>query len=175
MRVVQDDSAGLVVWLAPGTPRLVPLLPGGGDPRSLPLDELFGSPRELARVSWRGPGILMIAATDTPWSVWLFWSESGDFLGWYVNLEETHRREAADTWTCDHELDVWIEPDGVAQLKDEDELVAATGAGRFTSAEAEVIRSRAVLAQQAYAGGHWAFSEVWTHWRPDPEWTVPDI
>ncbi|MEV0270331.1 DUF402 domain-containing protein [Hamadaea sp. NPDC050747] len=175
VRVVRDDAEGLVVWLAPGTPRLVPVLPGGVDPRSLPLDRLFRSPREQARVSWRGPGVLMIAPTGTPWSVWLFRSESGSFRGWYVNLEEAHRRDAAGTWTCDHELDVWIEPDGAARLKDEIELAAAADAGRFTAEETEVIRARADAARKAYAAGHWAFARTWTVWRPDPQWTVPAL
>ncbi|NUR70087.1 MAG: DUF402 domain-containing protein [Hamadaea sp.] len=175
VRVVRDDPAGLVVWLAPGTPRVVPLLPGGGDPRSLPLPELFRSPREATRVRWRGPGVLIHAPSGMPWSVWLFWSEAGEFSGWYVNLEEAHRRDADSTWTCDHELDVWIEPDGVAHLKDEIELAAAVDAGRFTTEEAEVLRSRAVDAQEAYAARHWAFDAEWTTWRPDPEWTVPSL
>jgi hypothetical protein len=175
VRVVRDDAAGLVVWLAPATPQLMPRLADGASLRSLPLPDLYRTPRVQARVAWRGPGSLRIAPTGTPWSVWLFWSDDGGFSGWYVNLEQPHAREARSTWTCDHELDVWIEPDGTGQLKDTDGLAAAVDANWFTAAESQLIRARADLAQAQYAQGHWAFDEAWTRWRPDPAWTAPTL
>lgn len=82
-----------------------------------------------------------------PWSVWLFWSEATDddwsFAGWYVNLENAHRRANAATYSSDHVLDVEIAADGAIRLKDEDEVEAATEQGRIAPAEAEQIRVHA--------------------------------
>ena len=45
--------------------------------------------------AWRGPGILKIAPTGVPWSVWYFTDEvDGTFEGHYVNLELVHQRPA---------------------------------------------------------------------------------
>jgi len=175
VRVVRDDADGLVAWLAPGSPRLVPKLPDGRELRSLPLSELFHAPRVQGRASWRGPGVLLLAPVGTPWSVWLFWTSDGQFSGWYINLEQPHARVGDSTWTCDHELDVWIEPDGTAHLKDSEELDAAVEAGRFTPEEGALIRARADLARAAQAAGHWTFAEEWARWHPDPTWTVPEL
>jgi hypothetical protein len=175
VRVVRDDEHGLVAWLAPGTPRLVPHPPDGRGLRSLPLDERFSCALVAAKVSWRGPGVLFLSPTGKPWSVWLFWSEDGVFAGWYVNLELPHRRDSTSTWTGDHELDVWIEPDGTTYLKDEDDLEASVAAGRFTPREAEQIHRHADLAKASFERTDWPFAQEWTTWRPDPLWSVPEL
>jgi hypothetical protein len=48
MRVVRDDAAGLVGWLAPGTPVLRPTLTDGRELRSTPMAERFDSGRHAA-------------------------------------------------------------------------------------------------------------------------------
>lgn len=70
-RVVRDDADGLVLWLAPGTPLLRPVLADGREIRSLPLAERFDRRnRRAARLdTWRGQGSLGIVPTGTPWSV----------------------------------------------------------------------------------------------------------
>lgn len=147
MRVVRDDERGLVAWLASGTVHRTQRYADGGDVRSEPLERRWTSnrPRLQAIERWRGNGILRIAPTDQPWSVWLFWepgdSEAGHpdewaFAGWYVNLENAHVRCGTDTYTGDHILDLWIEPDGTTHLKDDDELDAATHQGRLTTEQA---------------------------------------
>lgn len=139
MRVVRDDEHGLVAWLAPGTVHLTKRYPDGGDLRDVPLEQRFSRDpdRIQARTRWRGAGILRIAPTARPWSVWLFWDvpdgsghEDWAFQGWYVNLENTHLRSGHDTFTGDHVLDLWIEADGTIHLKDQDELEAAVAQGR---------------------------------------------
>jgi hypothetical protein len=75
MRVGRDDDAGLVAWLAPGTAILRPALAGGAELRSVPLAERFDYPRHgrATRLdTWQGQGVLKIAPTAAPWSVWLF-------------------------------------------------------------------------------------------------------
>ena len=82
MTVVRDDEAGLVAWLAPGTPLLRPVLPDGRELRSVPPVDMFGAERALRRDRWQGTGILKIASTGMPWSAWCFWNDDWSFRGW---------------------------------------------------------------------------------------------
>jgi hypothetical protein len=170
--VVRDDHRGLVAWLAPGTELLKAVLPGGGPPRSAPPEVAFSIGRASARARWQGPGILRIAPSGAPWSVWLFWDDHWTFEGWYVNLEAPHRRERHDLFSSDHVLDVWIAADGDWRMKDEDEL-AAVDQGLFTAAEREGFQQAARAALRTFRAGRFPFDEPWPDWRPDPAWERP--
>ena len=98
------------------------------------------------RRTWDGSGILRIAPTGVPWSLWYFWEDDGSFAGHYVNLELVHDRPVSGeprVHTRDLTLDLWLDADGQLWLKDEDELAAFTAAGRFAPAQADVIRALA--------------------------------
>ena len=60
----------------------------------------------------------------------LFWDESWSFLGWYVNLQSPLRRSPLGFDMTDWALDVWVEPDGRWQWKDEDDFAASAGTRR---------------------------------------------
>ena len=75
MRVVRDDERGLVAWLADGTD-LLSSAPGDGLAlRDKPLAERFLGERVPVIRAWQGGGILRIAPTGRPWSVWVFREE----------------------------------------------------------------------------------------------------
>lgn len=179
MRVVRDDERGLVAWLAPGTLQEGQGTQAGERVRTVPLDRRWVDPRTRIVEEWWGGGILRIAPAGVAWSVWLFWNHADgadwDFSGWYVNLENAHLRTEHATYSSDHILDVWIEPDGSAHLKDEDEVVAAIAQGRLTSAQAAQIERHADAAIASFRDGDWPFDEEWVRWRPDPSWTVPEL
>jgi hypothetical protein len=175
LRVVRDDERGLVAWLPSGSEMLASVPAGGGSLRDLPLDQRFSAPRELWTRTWRGPGILRIAPTGRPWSIWYFSDDAGSFDGHYVNLELVHRRPADGrrVHTRDLILDLWLE-DGETWLKDADELAAAIGSGRYTAAQEAVVRE---LAEQARAEliepRAWPLDEGWEAWRPPSGWDEP--
>ena len=130
--------------------------------------------------TWRGPGILRVAPTGKPWSLWYFWDEAGAFTGHYVNLELVHERPVDGSprvHTRDLTLDLWLEdgPDGPeVWLKDEDELDAAVAGGRSTAEQGAAIR--AIGKQAGYELGHlrsWPLDEGWESYRPPPEWDEP--
>jgi hypothetical protein len=173
--VVRDDHRGLVAWLAPGTEVLKSVLPDGGHPRSAPPDVAFRIGRVSARARWQGPGILRIAPSGVPWSVWVFWDDEWTFDGWYVNLEALHRREGRDLFSSDHVLDVWIDASDGIQMKDEDELEAAVEQGLFTAAERHQIEDDARAALRTFRAGGFPFDEPWRDWRPDPAWERPGL
>ena len=175
-RVVGDDEKGLVLWLAPGTSVLRPVLADGRDIRDVPLTQRFDYYRHgrATRLdTWRGQGILGIAPPGVPWSVWLFWTEDWDFQGWYVNLEAIHERTNGEATTEDHILDLIVAPDRSVVWKDEDELKAAVLGRRFTDEKADQIRADARNAVAVVTAWGSPFCDGWESWRPDPAWQVP--
>ena len=81
MRVVRDDDRGLVAWLPSGSERRVMTAYDGRGLRDRPLEERFRTERMPAVRTWSGPGILRIAPTGRPWSVWYFSDDDGSFGG----------------------------------------------------------------------------------------------
>jgi Protein of unknown function (DUF402) len=132
MRVVSDDGERVVAWLAPGTEIMYWALPGGADPRSLPLEVRFTAQLTSAPRRWQGGGVLRVIPIGLPFQVLHFWHEHGGFAGWYVNLEAPKRRSGNRLDSVDWHLDLWISPDLVPTWKDADEAEAAVAAGHLT-------------------------------------------
>ncbi len=176
LRVVRDDERGLVAWLPSGSEMLVSVPVGGGSLRDLPLDQRFSGPRQMRVRRWQGPGVLRVAPTGRPWSIWYFTDPTdGSFEGHYVNLELVHRRPAAGrrVHTRDLILDLWVE-DGETWLKDADELASAVTAGRYTEEQGALVRDLADLARRELIEPRaWPLDEDWEDWRPPEEWDEP--
>lgn len=176
MRVVRDDERGLVAWLAEDA-EIVAWHPADGrSVREVPLAERFAVDRAPVVQRWRGGGVLRIAPTGRPWSVWLFWEDDGSFAGHYVNLELPHTRRGGETATRDLTLDLWLEPDGELWLKDADEVEAAVDGGRYTQTQADEIHAAAGWARaELVEGRDWPLDAEWRTWRPPADWTVPPL
>jgi len=176
MRVVRDDERGLVAWLAADT-ELLASAPGDGVAlRDKPLAERFLGERVPTIDRWRGGGILRIAPTGRPWSVWVFREDDGTLAGHYLNLELPHRRHRDVTNTRDLTLDLWLEPSRELWLKDADELEAETDSGFCTPAQADEIRAIAEWARaELVEGQDWPLDDEWTTWHPPADWTVPPL
>ena len=182
LRVVRDDERGLVSWLSAGSEVMVASPLDGKGLRDRPLAERVTVAYEMRLRTWRGPGILRVAPTGKPWSLWYFWDEGGTFQGHYVNLELVHERPVDGSprvHTRDLTLDLWLE-DGDVWLKDADELEAAVEGGRSTPEQGDVIR--AIGAFAAHELGHlggWPLDEDWESWRPPSGWdealALPDL
>jgi hypothetical protein len=162
-RVVADRSDLVVTWIAPGTPVVYP---DGrdGDGCLLPLDRW-----RLEHRAWFGSGSLDLTPPGRAHAIRLLRADDGSFRGWYVNLEEWWRSEdGVDAY--DHQLDIWVYPDGCWEWKDEDDLAESVKLGIFTSEEAAAIREEGerVLTE-------WPFPTGWEEWRPDLAWAVPQL
>ena len=175
MFVIQDDSNALVAWLPEGTPLLSQRGPHGVPMRDGPAEHQFAGPRIPVLTTWRGPGVIRVAPTGSPWSAWLFRDPSGDVAGWYINLERPHVRDETCVFSRDHVLDIWVPRDGHPRRKDEDELERAIEQGWFTHPEAEQIERHAVAAERAVAAWGSPFCDGWEHWTPDAAWGTPQL
>ncbi|MGW8483795.1 DUF402 domain-containing protein [Microbacterium sp. NPDC055903] len=181
VRVVRDDDRGLVIWIPSGSARLESAPADGRRTREVALEERFSVPWVMREATWTGPGVLRVAPSGMPWSVWFFRRSDGTPDGAYVNLELPHRRvggEAAGIFSRDLVLDIWIDAEhrGAEDvwLKDADELDAAVHQGRFSEEQAVAVRSLADHATRAFiADAAWPLDEGWDRWTPDAAMDVP--
>ncbi len=183
-RVIRDDERGLVVWIPSGSARLQPVPADGRAHRDVPLEERFRTPWVMQESAWRGPGVLRVAPTGKPWSLWFFRRADGTPDGVYVNLELPHRRIAAAelragaVFTRDLVLDLMIDAEHPGSedvwLKDADELEATVAQGRFTPEQAEAVRALADHAGRDFlTEGLWPLDEGWDRWEPDASFDAP--
>jgi len=99
----------------------------------------------------------------------------GDFLCWYVNLEDPWLRTRFGYDSRDLLLDIWVDPDGTWRFLDEDELDEATRNGIVTAAEAAAVRTEGERVAEMIERWEPPFSNGWENWRPDPEWPNPEL
>ena len=160
VRVVADGGREIAVYLAEGTRFEFP--PGAWPWEKHPW---------LEREAWTGHGVLVVHRDGDAHAIWHFWDGEGRrFAGWYVNMQDSLVRDGRAFDTQDHELDLWIEPDGSWRRKDEEKMADWVRQGRFTVDEVAAIRAEGerVLAE-------WPFPTGWEDWEPDPSWPVPDL
>jgi hypothetical protein len=174
-RVVGERNGYLASWLPAGTIVANPVLANGEPLRSVPIEERFTVERGAlpALQPWRGEGILMLTPDDAAHSVWVFWHDDGSFWGFYVNLEQRHRRNGNTIDTRDHVLDLECERPRQWQWKDEDELVLAVEHGFVTPELAAEIRAEGERVAGMIERWEPPFSDGWENWRPDPAWPLP--
>ena len=161
VRVVRDDERELAVYVGEGTPFHFP-------EGAWPFD---GEHPWLARDRWVGHGVLVTHRPGDAHAIWHFWDgDERRFAGWYVNMQDPFRRDGTAFDTQDHELDLWIEPDGSWQWKDEERMADWVRQGRFSLDEVAAIRAEGERVLAA-----WPFPTGWEEWAPDPSWPVPDL
>jgi hypothetical protein len=166
--VVERRADRVVLWLAPGTLTKAP--PGF----RVSIPELAAGTWAHADWKWYG-GRLMIWEPGSGHSVYVSWSDEGEFLGWYINLEQPWREGPLGYDTTDHLLDIWIDPDRTWRWKDEDHLVEAVEIGLFRQEQAKEFRAEGKRAIERIEAWSAPFDEGWEKWRPDPEWPLPSL
>jgi hypothetical protein len=173
--VVRDDADGLVAWLPCGTPVLRAARADGrgkrDDPSTLFTADLVAEHGRHALFDQ-----LRIAPAGEPWSMWVFFAEvSGEFAGWYVNLEAPHVRDDHAVYTSDHVLDLVVSPDRTVARKDEDELLLAVAQGVFDESMAATIEEHAIAVEALVADWASPFCDGWETFRPEPGWPIPRL
>jgi uncharacterized protein len=166
--VIEHTEDRIALWTAPGTSLKGP--PG----LRLPIPRLAAGDWEHTDATWFG-GRVMVAEHGASHSVYIQWGPAGEFLGWYVNLEDPWRPSPFGFDTTDHLLDIWVEPDRSWHWKDEDHLAEAVDVGLFTPARADAIRAEGERVLERIEAWTTPFDEGWEDWRPDPKWALPAI
>ncbi len=173
--VVHDDEEALVVWLRTGTRVLRAARADGLDKRA-DKGTLFTTAIVRALGTHAYYDQVRVAPTGQPWSAWAFFAEgTGNFVGWYVNLERPHVRDSLAVFTSDHVLDLWVQPDRTMVRKDEEELQLAVALGVFDDAAAAVIEAECVEVEAIVADWAAPFCDGWESFRPDPAWPIPEL
>lgn len=173
--VVLDDDRGIVVWIAPGTEVLLPVLRNGAALRRAGDEGMFTEPRIQSKQLWTGNGILMIGLPDRPYSVWLFYKDDGSLGCYYVNLETPFERTEEGIQARDLVLDLVVLPRRDWHYKDEDELEGAERVGYFSADEAEAIREAGRIAEADIEAWRYPFSAGFEYFFPDPKWGIPAL
>ena len=175
MRVVADDDRGLLLWISAGDPSYSLRADDGRTIRSMPFAEWITRDRVLTPGTWEGPGVLKLIPPGAAHSVWWFWTDEGDFNGWYVNLEETGVRwrdgDLAGVDIVDQDLDMWIEPDRSWLWKDEHELADRLRfPDHYWVPDAGPVRAEGEKLIPLIEQGEFPFDGTWCDFLPDPAW-----
>jgi len=173
---VVRDSDVVMLWLQPGTPTRKRVMPDGSSiPRDFPYAERAALPHVVGEGTWTTNHALILVRDGDPCDIRLFWSESWEFKGWYVNLQDPVRRVPTGWDTADHVLDLWVDPGGRWAWKDEHEFAEAIRIGRFSETEAEAIRAAGRAVIPKIEAQVWPFDRSLIEWRPDPGWSMPGM
>jgi hypothetical protein len=173
--VVEERNGYLATWMPAGTLNGFPALADGRPIRAAPLPERFTADRKVVIRPWRGHGIVKLFPRAGAHSIWVFWHETGEPWGWYVNLEQQHRWWDRGLDTRDHVLDLWCTDARTWEWKDEDELAAAVAAGVVAPEAAAEIRAEGERVGGLIERWEPPFSDGWERFEPDPAWPVPTL
>jgi hypothetical protein len=167
-------------WLLEQTPDHVVLgiVPGAQTaqmvgPREAGPARLAAGIEKLHEMPWHTQRRVWLMPFGVSHALGHFWDDATDeFVGYYINLQAPLCRSSIGFDSCDHVLDVVVDPDRSWQWKDEDELSFAVRLGLFCQQEAVAIRAEgdrviATLPNLLPTG--------WEDWRPDPSWPLPQL
>jgi len=169
LTVVRDSSTLVALFLADSTVWKRPVTPSGEQMR-LPTRDWI-----LSDQVWRGSA-LKLCAPGSSSSVLAMWNAAGQFICWYVNLEEPVRRSEQGLDYLDQSLDIVVAADmSHWTWKDEEELAEGVDLGIYAKEEASGIRAEGERALGQLRAREPPFDERWEDWGPPPDWTVPTL
>jgi predicted RNA-binding protein associated with RNAse of E/G family len=160
-RLLEETSSHVVTATVPGD-ETVQLI---GDRHQIIADVAIGR-EQTRRLPWTRTRVIWMTPLDTPYSIGHFWDHaSGNFIGYYINLQDPVRRSPFGFDSMDHVLDIVIKPDLNWCWKDEDELRTAVEVGIFSASEARAIRANG---ERAIAAIDTLFPTGWEKRTPEP-------
>jgi Protein of unknown function (DUF402) len=168
-------NLALAMWLLEETADQVVIatIPGAQcaqltGPREKVLAQLARGTEEVALIPWHTQRRVWVMPFGVAHAIGTFWNDAtGEFLGHYVNLQSPLQRTAIGFDSCDHVLDIVVEPDGTWHWKDEEELAESVELGVFSADEAAAIRAEGdrvipMLPRLLPTG--------WESWHADQSW-----
>lgn len=169
--VVEDTPERVALLRRPGTPSKSPKHDG--------VESLFrnvaAGTYEVGDSTWLHTNAVELAPVGRGYSVWPMWSETWEFLGWYVNLQEPMRRSRFGFDTFDQSLDITVNPRFKWRWKDEDHFALLQDLGILSPVEADSVRREGEAVIADIEARQTPFDEPWPKWRPDPSWPKPQL
>lgn len=163
--VVEDCGDRVCVYLQTGTPckwTLIDFDTGR-----------FDGPKDH---TWHTSNILKFFEVGSSHAVSLFWEASGgEFIGWYVDLQDRLQRVTDGLVTWDRSLDIVVAPDLTWKWKDEDHFVRIQELGWITRAEADRLRAEGEEVIDRIERNVEPFCDSWPEWKPDANWEIPGL
>lgn len=169
MRVVEDREDLTALAVLDGT-RYIML----GDADGNPTRDFVHASRHIEG-RWRGYSLRLIRPGEAHSTI-LFWGPTGEFLAWYINLEDPNRRTPTGFESLDHTLDLLIAPDRQSwRWKDEDEFEHGIKHGWYTWEMFDELKAYGERVAEEARQGLPPFNEPWPEWRPDPTWEPAEL
>ena len=169
MHVLSDEDDVIAGWTSVGPEISYWATADGADPRTIPLGSRFKETLTTARRTWTGSAVLRVVPLHERWQVLHFWdSDTGEFLGWYVNLESEKIRRESSIEAVDWHLDLLISPEFAVTWKDEDEAAAAAGTPYL---RIEDLNSARATGEAIASDPHGLVARIgdWRDYRPDAD------
>lgn len=130
----------------------------------------------LADFTWRTNNALVLFKPGWLSAISLFWrAETGEFVGYYGNIQAPLTRTPRGFDSADYLLDVVIDPDLVTRWKDEDEWEEARAHGMMESDLLDAVRAEGERIIAMAAAREWPFDGSLTEWRPNSSWPIPAL
>jgi hypothetical protein len=163
--VVEDRPGGLALWM-----------PLGSAMRWNTIDfaaGVFEGIRSMRRHTTDG---LMLIEPGASHATTLMWSpRQGQFLCWYVDLQDSCERAERSLVTWDQSLDIVVSPDRRWRWKDEDHFQRVQELGWLTLARASELRAEGQSVIARIEAAQPPFDDSWIGWRPEAAWAVPEL
>ncbi len=137
--------------------------------------DFFAGNVPLGEKVWNTNNVLILVRPDDAYSILGFWHETGNFVAWYVNLQEPMRLHEAGYDTQDQALDIVVGEDLRSWMwKDEHELAMCVEVGLYTQEKADAIRraGEEVIADLDRGEAWW---REWRSFVPDPAPELPEL
>jgi hypothetical protein len=172
-RVVRDDEAGLLIWVADGSPLRDVIAADGRLFHEVPFEDWGTVPKKLAELTWAGDA-LMLHPPGAGYSVWWFFGPGPEFRGWYVNLERPGVRWTqaglAGIDTIDYDIDLTVAPDRSWEWKDEEQFAEHLRYDHYWVDDEAAVRTSAAEALSLVKAAAFPFDGSWCDLRPGPAW-----
>jgi hypothetical protein len=165
-RAIDRGEEHLVVSQLAGATGMVP----EGYPDDLPrvLDQAATRQWNLVPHVWTFTHCLHVVQLGQWWGARLMWTETGDFLCWYVDFRtpvSVSKRLRCIT-TRDLQLDIVVTPDGSWSWKDEDHLEIAYDMGVVTRTERQSVEEARDEVIAAIEAKIFPFDGSYVDWKP---------
>ncbi len=175
--VVHDGDDYSAWHIAAGTPLMGQATASGeGLGREIPFVERERMIGGLAPKTWRVNNALVLTRPNWLSAISLFWrAETGDFVGYYGNIQAPLVRTERGFDSADYLLDVVIDPDLTTRWKDEDEWDEARAHGMMEPDLLDAVRAEGERIMAMAAARAWPFDGTLVGWQADPTWPVPEL